>query len=246
MRHVSFALITVLLAMLCISSSSLLLNGMRTRRVNRPEISTSVQDRLVVKWLGQIVASALIVVGSLGVVPERAYSDEECTSSTNVISGATIDSCRRVGLVKGRLRSCGASENCFSTAATAAGKYIAPWTYKGIAKNDLTAEEAWVVLKLAVQETGLKVLQDKELGLSGDRYLLAAEKGDSREKQPAGSSLFYELVLRADDRLILQRAFVDKTVFLYPLQQPVSDFGALKSRLDGIIEKAGFLKSETE
>ena len=76
--------------------------------------------------------------------------------------------------------------------------------------------------------------------------MLAAERGDGREKQPAGSSLFYELVLRADDRLILQRAFVDKTVFLYPLQQPVSDFGALKSRLDDVQRLAGFLKTETE
>jgi hypothetical protein len=27
---------------------------------------------------------------------------------------------------------------------------------------------------------------------------------------------------------------VDKTVFVYPLQQPVSDFGALMSKLDAI------------
>lgn len=197
----------------------------------------------VVGEKGAVVGALLGFSIAMGPVLPVSGVDDQCTSKTSAISGATIDSCRRVGLVKGRLRGCGASENCLSTAATAAGKYTAPW----LARSELTAEETWTTLEAAVQSTGLKILQDKPVeGSSSDRYMLAAEKGDSRERQPAGSSLFYEFVLRASDSLVLQRAFVDKTVFLYPLQQPVSDFGALKSRLDDIQTKGGLFRTQTE
>lgn len=58
--------------------------------------------------------------------------------------------------------------------------------------------------------------------------------------QPAGSSLFYEFLLRPDEKLVLYRAVVDKTVFVYPLQQPVSDFGVLKEKLTTILSKTGW------
>jgi hypothetical protein len=45
-----------------------------------------------------------------------------------------------------------------------------------------------------------------------------------------------------EDKLVLYRAVVDKTVFLYPLQQPVSDFGALRSKLDSILKSTGWLE----
>lgn len=187
-------------------------------------------------------AAAAGVMLGIAVGSPIVGADDQCTSTTSPISGATIDSCRRVGIVKGRLRGCGSSENCFSTTATAAGKYTAPW----LARSELSTEEIWKILKTAVQESGLKVLQDKDVDGSKDRYMLAAEKGDNRDKQPAGSSLFYEFLLRADDKLVLQRAHVDKTVFLYPLQQPVSDFGALKSRLDEIQTKSGLFRTQTD
>ena len=72
--------------------------------------------------LGIAVASPIVAVAS-----PIVGADDQCTSTTSPVSGATIDTCRRVGIVKGRLRGCGSSENCFSTAATAAGKYTAPW-----------------------------------------------------------------------------------------------------------------------
>ena len=34
---------------------------------------------------------------------------------------------------------------------------------------------------------------------------------------------------------------VDKTVFLYPLQQPVTDFGVLKDRLQGVLSKTAWV-----
>jgi hypothetical protein len=76
-------------------------------------------------------------------------------------------------------------------------------------------------------------------------YLLAAEKGSDNvsrqgKPQPAGSSLFYEFLLRPQEKLVLYRAVVDKTVFVYPLQQPVTDFGVLKEKLAIVLSKTGW------
>lgn len=57
-----------------------------------------------------------------------AQSQAECSTDTNP-SGATTVFCRKLGLVKGRLRGCAANENCYSSSATAAEKYLTPWTY---------------------------------------------------------------------------------------------------------------------
>jgi hypothetical protein len=136
--------------------------------------------------------------------------------------------CRQLGLVDGRLRGCQANENCFSTSAVAARKYESPWIYT----QDV--DSAWTILKAAAESEGLKVLKaDPE-----KHYLLAAEK--DVPKQPAGASLFYEFLLRPDDKIVLHRAVVDKTVFIYPLQQPVSDFGALQARLKAVLFKTGW------
>ena len=69
-------------------------------------------------------------------------------------------------------------------------------------------------------------------------YLLAAQK--SVPKQPVGSSLFYEFLLLPSERAVLYHAVVDKTVFVYPLQQPVSDFGALNDMLNRVRVHTGF------
>ena len=60
---------------------------------------------------GAVVGALLGVSIGMGPVLPVSGVDDKCTSTTSTISGATIDSCRRVGLVKGRLRGCGASEN---------------------------------------------------------------------------------------------------------------------------------------
>jgi hypothetical protein len=167
---------------------------------------------------------------------------DECKSETNPVSGATIENCRPLGLKDGRLQGCKANQNCFSSSTTAAGKYAIPWSYAGNTKA--SSSDIWEELTVAVELNGLKILQNKEIGngASGARYMLAAEKGDNIPKQPAGCSLFYEFVIRPSDKLVVQRAIVDKTVMLYPLQQPVGDFGALIERLDKIRGKTGLMK----
>ena len=174
--------------------------------------------------------SIVIVTASIGGHVSRGEDNTECVSSSN--PSITTVSCRKLGLVDGRLRGCAANENCFSSSAKAATKYIPPWTFEF---SDKDAYIAWSHLKEVITSSGLKVLK------STDEYILAAEKGSDVPKQPVGSSLFYEFLLRPEDKLVLERGLVDKTIFVYPLQQPVSDFGALLNRLNGIKEKVGWL-----
>ena len=149
-----------------------------------------------------------------------------CTSESN--PQITTVSCRRLGLTpEKRLLGCLATENCFSTSAKS-NKYVSPWVYL----PSLTGPQAKEVLKVAAEENGLKVLKDV------DMYLLAAER--DVPKQVPGSSLFYEFLVKPDDHIVLYRAFVDKTAFLYPLQQPVSDQGALEGKLRAIRAKTGW------
>jgi hypothetical protein len=145
-----------------------------------------------------------------------------------------VVTCREIGVVGSRLRGCKANENCFSTSSKTPTKKQQPW-YFG---ESLSPTDAFTVLKDAVQLEGLAVLQARE----SDLYILAAEK--NAPKQPAGSSLFYEFLLRPDDTVVLYRAVVDKTVFVYPLQQPVSDFGALNARLEGVFKRTGFQRDD--
>jgi hypothetical protein len=177
-----------------------------------------------------VLASAIALIG-----PSSSANANEfpaCVTESN--PQTTVISCRQLGLKSdGRLLGCQANENCFSTSATAATKYSSPWKYS--AQN---TEEAWTLLRAAVENQGLKVLKADPIS----HYMLAAEKGTARQgqPQPAGSSLFYEFLLKPEEKLVLYRAVVDKTVFVYPLQQPVADFGVLKSRLSGIISKTGW------
>lgn len=101
------------------------------------------------------------------------------------------------------------------------------------------AAEAWTELNIAVAKNELKILRSNK----DQWYILAAERADA-SKQPKGASNFYEFLIRPDDKLVLSRALVDKTVFVYPLQQPVSDFGILKSKLDAVRSTLGWLREE--
>ena len=190
------------------------------------------------------LSSSLVALNLLGLpTPSTAANDPygsepplptTCQSDSN--PSLTTQTCRRVGLTKeNRLLGCLANENCFSSSSTST-KYTSPWLYS----ESLTAEQTLSILKVAAAENGLKVL--KEQTTPGNYYLLAAER--DVPKQAPGSSLFYEFLLKPDDHIVLIRAFVDKTVFVYPLQQPVSDQGALEGKLKAIREKTGQWKTK--
>jgi hypothetical protein len=57
---------------------------------------------------------------------------------------------------------------------------------------------------------------------------------------------YFEFVLRPSEGFALYKASSDTSVFLYPLQQPLSDFGALEGRLDGVRESLGWLEQRFE
>jgi hypothetical protein len=184
--------------------------------------------------ISQVAACTLITFAPFHplLYSASALTTNEVATKLASTQGANVQSSRKIGLVKGTLRGCSADENCFSTSARSAGKQISPWTYQGSFDAD-KPDLVWSRIVQACKENGLTVLQNKhEEGSTDDYYLLAAEK--DVDKQPAGSSLFYEFVIRPVDKIVLQRAFVDKTVFVYPIQQPVSDFGALQGRLSSV------------
>lgn len=154
-----------------------------------------------------------------------------CESETNTITGSTVQFCRELGLIDGdRLRSCRANENCFSTSSITPGKSVSPYLYLQ------SYEDAITILTDALKLEGITILKSKEI--NDNYYIIGAEK--SVPKQPAGSSLFYEFLIKKKPQVVQYRALVDKTLFVYPLQQPVSDFGALQSKLSGIFRRTSF------
>lgn len=50
---------------------------------------------------------------------------------------------------------------------------------------------------------------------------------------PPGSVDFVEFLVKPADQIVLYRSVSRDTLFLYPLQQPVSDQGKIKERLEG-------------
>ena len=206
-------------------------------------ILTSSSSKITLKRLS--LPSLSLSLSLLLCQPCYAETPLPGTCITESNPSVTTQFCRQLGLVEGRLRSCQANENCFSTSSKSASKYLTPWQYEfssisAESSQSTLEDKVWDTLKASVKENGLKILQDKND--NGQRYLLAAELGSDVGKQPQGSSLFYEFTLKPTDKLILYRSVVDKTIFVYPLQQPVSDFGALQSKLEAIRNTANFLQ----
>lgn len=186
--------------------------------------------------IGGLFSGMRHVIGASLLLSQLELNPTPSTTSAcfeDINPSRTIVTCRELGLLQGSLRSCKSNENCFSTSSKTATKRVQPWYYSG-----RSPEAVFQVLKDAAQLEGLTVLQAKQKEL----YLLAAEK--EVPKQPAGSSLFYEFFIKPEDGVVLYRGVVDKTVFVYPLQQPVSDFGALKTRLDGVFRRSGLQQDD--
>ena len=159
-----------------------------------------------------------------------------CTVESN--PQTTTQFCRILGLVDNdqRVRGCQANENCFSTSAVSSGKRSSPWLFQQ------NLEDAVLIVTDAIKLEGLTILQSKSV--SSGHYILAAEKNPPR--QPPGSSSFFEFVVKPGNskdntpNVVLNRAVIDKTIFVYPLQQPVSDGGYLQAKLESIKSRTGF------
>eukprot|EP01041_Mallomonas_annulata_P014303 gene14303-30435_t len=190
---------------------------------------------LLEKFCSSAISRSRLAIAGLCVAPAIVFAQTplvptlgECITDANPQTTTVI--CRKLGLVNGRLRGCDANENCFSTSATSATKRSSPWSYSQ------STDDAFLVLRASVESQDLRILKSDPKSY----YILAGQK--NVPKLPSGSSIFYEFLLRPEDKVVLFRGVVDKTVFVYPLQQPVPDFGAINSKLDAIFSKTSFTR----
>jgi hypothetical protein len=96
--------------------------------------------------------SAILVISPIDSAYAKTFP--KCVTESN--PQTTTISCRQLGLKDdGRLNGCQANENCFATSATAASKYSSPWRYS----TTFSTDDAYLLLKAAVQSSGLKILQ---------------------------------------------------------------------------------------
>lgn len=183
------------------------------------------------------VAAGLLTLSLLFSHPVRALADSipgmapGCSSTTNV-SGYTMVTCDRQGLDRdGRLLGCSSSENCLSTSAVRIpAKLGSPWEY---APQTHDADRAFASLVRTVEDTAgatMKTIDTKT------HYLLA----QFPSKVPPGGVDFVEFLVKSEDQIVLYRSVSRDTLYVYPLQQPVSDQGQIKERLEGIRKELGW------
>eukprot|EP00903_Cladosiphon_okamuranus_P006941 g6755.t1 len=153
-----------------------------------------------------------------------------CSTTTN--PSYSVVSCVRTGLDRnGRLLGCSSSENCLSTSAVKVpGKLGSPWEYS---RQTSDADRAFASLVEAVKDTAEVTL--KTIDAKG-YYILA----EFPSKVPPGSVDSVEFLVKPEDQIVLYRSVSRDTLFLYPLQQPVSDQGKIKERLEGIRKDLGW------
>ena len=94
----------------CLSSSNLYINNYITK---------------IKKAVGITIAGSLFIPSSILAVTAPVPSIGECITDSN--SQATVITCRKLGLIGDSLQGCQANENCLSSSAKAASKYISSW-----------------------------------------------------------------------------------------------------------------------
>eukprot|EP00180_Rhodochaete_pulchella_P001161 Plantae.Rhodophyta-Rhodochaete_pulchella.ctg1983.p1 GENE.Plantae.Rhodophyta-Rhodochaete_pulchella.ctg1983~~Plantae.Rhodophyta-Rhodochaete_pulchella.ctg1983.p1 ORF type:complete len:219 (+),score=24.30 Plantae.Rhodophyta-Rhodochaete_pulchella.ctg1983:284-940(+) len=144
----------------------------------------------------------------------------------SVLFGAVHDA-NATGLVKGRLAECRADQNCISTTSIRnATKFGPPWTYL---PQTGSKTEAWAALRDAVLKQPYASLVEDT-----GSYMRAEFPGFPKGIDDV------EFLLLPEDGVVGYRSCSREVIYVYPLTQPISDFGKNRARLDQIRSELGW------
>mmetsp|Transcript_25718 Transcript_25718/g.52718 ORF Transcript_25718/g.52718 Transcript_25718/m.52718 type:complete len:272 (+) Transcript_25718:86-901(+) len=196
------------------------------------------------KWFSALVLTTLPMFGDLSSAQATEKIDG-CVSQSDPFK--TVNTCVRFGRDReGRLRPIAADENGVSCSSVRnPSRFAAPWNYSTFSIDSVTlpkkieigAVAAWNDLKREVSaQSGVVVLESVDG--PEDYYLRATAPTPGSST----SSDDIEFTLKPEDQLVLFRSVTREAVFLYPLQQPVSDRGSNLQRLEEIRSRLGWGK----
>ena len=148
----------------------------------------------------------------------------------------------------GKVRGCPTvNPNCVSTSSLNPRTYASPWTTPADVKDLSEAKAVLVDLMLSPSGFGCKLLEEQSSDPPGQwEYVrLSTPSGRFGEDQ-----MEFVLTRKTLDRnwqgdsqlglLVFFRSMTSEIRYIYPIQQPVSDFGAQEKRLKRIRDELGW------